>query len=57
MLDVLADNGIFPFDLDQQAWLDCNSASLLKQEYTGRYVVELANIILILSKSVFVIPP
>jgi hypothetical protein len=37
------------FDLDQQAWLDFNSASLLKQEYTGRYVVQLADIILILS--------
>jgi hypothetical protein len=45
------------FDLDQQAWLNFNSASLLKQKYTGRYVVQLADIILNLSKWVFVLSP
>jgi hypothetical protein len=45
------------FVLDQHTWLDFNSASLLKQEFTGTYVVQLRHIILIPSQPVFALSP
>jgi hypothetical protein len=45
------------FVQDQQAWLDLHSANFLKEEYKGRYVAQLADIVLILSNSVFALSP
>ena len=45
------------FVLDQNAWLDLNSARSLKQQSAGRHVAPLGHIILILSQPVFALSP
>ena len=45
------------FDLDQQAELDFNSASALKQQSAGRHVAPLGHIIPIPSQPVFALSP